>query len=67
MDEGNARRLLRQIDGQIFQPKDELYGTVEHVSWVPGENTVTMEGEFTPGQLEAVAWWMRNKAPGSAA
>lgn len=30
-------------------------------TWGPGES-VTLDGHFTADQLEAIAWWMRNKA-----
>lgn len=60
MDEAKARALLEGF----IQPDDILS------SWVEGRHaynmangTVEISGQFTPDELEALAWWMRHKIP----
>ena len=47
-DENNVGRILR--------------GTTDYLRWMPGDETVEIDGHFTADQLEAVAWWMRKYA-----
>lgn len=32
-----------------------------YLSWEKGDEEATLDGRFTVEQLEAIAWWMRNK------
>jgi hypothetical protein len=34
---------------------------LEYLHWNQGDNTATLDGEFTADQLEAIAIWMREK------
>lgn len=57
MDEARAREIL----GWIIRPDNSLYAT-SWISWTQGkEPWGVFTGSFTPDQLEAIAWWMRNK------
>lgn len=31
-----------------------------YIDWRPGNSAITLEGDFTADQLEAIAGWMRN-------
>jgi hypothetical protein len=48
-----ARRLLGESGG--------LYNCGVYLSWNPGDEGATLDGEFDADDLEAIAWWMRNK------
>lgn len=61
MDEQRAREIL----GTTIRENDTLRGIEDFVSWHIAGSTVTLDGEFTPDELEAIAWWMRNKSPKS--
>jgi len=64
MTEQRAREVLRLH----VQHNDSLLGDVEFVDWPAyGDDPehARLDGEFTAEQLEAIAWWMRNKAPSS--
>jgi hypothetical protein len=38
----------------------QSYG--EFMWWVPDEKTVNLDGHFSLEELEAIAWWIRNKS-----
>lgn len=63
MTEARAREIL---GSSIFvtHTRGELLANGGWLSWSPlyAEKTATMNGEFTADELEAIAWWMRNKA-----
>ncbi len=61
MDEKKARAILK---GHI-NPDDSLgmgghLGYIEWVSDIP--DTITLDGEYSIEELEAILWWMKNKA-----
>jgi hypothetical protein len=56
-------KLAREILGETVRPDDRLLGFENYAHWHPGDAVATLDGEFTADELEAVAWWMRNKAP----
>jgi len=61
MDEKKAREIL----GDAIQ-NDGTLGTLagEYLDWPSargGKETAVLDGEFTPEQLEAICWWIRNK------
>lgn len=74
MNEQQARKILRKsiaieadhctpTNGLIYYPDRKVDG---YMSWFPGlehndNEKITLDGEYTPIQLEAIAWWMRNK------
>ncbi len=60
MDEKRARELLG-----IFVERDGgLWSLGRYLAW-PGaggdKKYATLDAEFTADELEAIAWWMRNK------
>jgi hypothetical protein len=58
MDETQARRIL---SGAV-QPAGNLYRPGEYLCWPTYEiDRVMLEGHFAADELEAIAWWMRNK------
>jgi hypothetical protein len=58
MTEQRARDLL----GECVRPDGRLLGGYDMVAWQHGESSATLDGQFTADELEAIAWWMRNKA-----
>lgn len=58
MTEQRAREILKVH----VQHDDSLEGDVEYVGWTPGDKEAVLDGRFTADYLEAIAWWMRNKA-----
>lgn len=59
MTESRARELL---SGAVDKDGG-LYNLGWYLGWTPGESDATLDGQFTADDLEAVAWWMRNKGP----
>lgn len=58
MTEERAREIL----GNKINKDDRLYlceGVF--VSWFVGDLLAEVDGEYTADELEAIAWWMRNK------
>jgi hypothetical protein len=39
-------------------PKQTALG---YVAWSPGDEDITLDSQFTVEEVEAIAWWMRNK------
>lgn len=58
MNEYQARVIL----GEDITDTDELYNGGRYLSWSKGETTATLDDSFTADELEAIAWWMRNKS-----
>lgn len=57
MNEKKARELLPiNSDGSI----GPNYG--HYMAWDPGDKDITLDSHFTVEELEALAWWMRNKS-----
>ena len=56
MDEEKARKLL----GDSIK-EDGLYSLGWYLGWTHGDADATLDGSFTADDLEAIAWWMRNK------
>jgi hypothetical protein len=65
MDEARAREIL----GSTIELDDSLMDNdgIGYVAWPLYENCqmkkteACLDGDFTADQLEAIAWWMRNK------
>ena len=55
MNEKRARELL----DNVIRPNGSLYGVGWYLSW-NGKDAL-LDGEFEVEDLEAIAWWMRNK------
>ena len=66
MEEHEARKVLEPWIGV-----DDSINTLDlerncdfYAWWVPTSISITLDGYFTAEQLEAIAWWMRNKKIG---
>ena len=60
MIEMNEREAKRILTGAIL--KDEgLYCLGWYLDWEPKQAFATLNGKFAAEDLEAIAWWMRNK------
>lgn len=63
MYEGLARKIL----GSAIAEDNGLNSLGWYLAWGPtwgprwGRLSATLDGEFTADELEAIAWWMRNK------
>lgn len=59
MDESKARKVL----GTAVLNDNRLISLGHYIYWNPERNadTVTLDSEFTMDEIEAIAWWMRNK------
>ena len=61
MDEQRVRELIKP---NVIQDDNSLYDIGWYISWLndtSNDDTVTLDGGFTADELEAIAWWMRNK------
>jgi len=56
MTEEIVRKLLPINEDNSIGPS---YG--HYMRWSLGDETVTLDSDFTVEELEAIAWWMRNK------
>ena len=59
MDEEKAREILKNC----VRPNNELFNCVDFIkwpSWPGGKNVVTLDSQYSPEQLEAIVWWMKN-------
>lgn len=45
-----------------IQEDGGLYCLGEYLAWSPGDETATLDGQFTAERLEAIAAWMRAHA-----
>jgi hypothetical protein len=57
MDESRAREILGFKDGQEFSWGD-IHDYVRPNNY---DDIVCIDGDFNADELEAIAWWMRNK------
>ena len=60
MDEKRARKIL----GIFVEPNGGLWNLGQYLSWPPAggdKRYAVLDAQFTADELEAIAWWMRNK------
>lgn len=59
MNEEQARAIL----GSMVMPDNSLYDLSKYLCFPShdGDKTAHLDGYFTADELEAIAWWMRNK------
>ena len=57
MSEERAREVL----SDFIQPDGTLYHGGQYLAWSPAEPNATLDAQFTADELEAIAWWMKNK------
>ncbi len=55
MDEATAEELLPINNDNSIGPN---YG--HYMCWKPGDDTITLDSEFTLDELEAIVWWWKN-------
>lgn len=59
MNEEKAREIL----GEAIQPDGSLGSCGwEYIDWKPGQNGIILDGGFGLETLEAIVWWMQNRA-----
>lgn len=56
MNEEKAREILKDV----ITDNNCLAGTYAYSDWC-GNDNITLDGTFTLDELEAMAWWVRNK------
>jgi hypothetical protein len=73
MNEMNEQRAQAILASAVHADSDELSGHIAggFLSWTPGRTEATLiggegGGGFGADELEAIAWWMRNKKKGGA-
>ena len=54
-----------QIIKDSLQPDGGLYWLAGYVSWNVGDRRVTLDGDFTPDELSAIADYMESKPKGN--
>lgn len=58
------QQTARSILGDWVQEDESLksgWWFFRTLLWRPETNVILLDDLFTPDQLEAIAWWMRNK------
>ena len=59
--------MVRKIlPADVFQASGALYDLSWYLEWPSAVNdtkTAILDGPFGADELEAIAWWMRNKTP----
>jgi hypothetical protein len=64
MNEPEAIKILELNVGsrdKLFKEDGCLFSLGWYLSWDIGDDKATLDGEFSADELEAIAWWMRNK------
>jgi len=62
MDEEKARETLCGDGDNIIQDNGGLHSLGWYLNWEAGDSEACLDGQFTADELEAIAWWMRNKS-----
>ena len=60
MDEKKARKIL----GKWVQPDETLFCLGQYLAWPSAgddKEEICLDANFSAEDLEAIAWWMRNK------
>ena len=57
VDEKKAREIL---EGYLTKD-DNLYYIYNYINWRSGASDIVLDGSFNANELEAMAWWIRNK------
>ena len=64
MDDSKARELLSYAIDDLDPRENKLYCCGAYLCWPAAGSDykeVELDGNFTADDLEALAWWMRNK------
>lgn len=59
MNETRATEILSERNA--LSDSSGLYNLGWYLSWTAGDADATLDGTFDADELEAIAWWMRNK------
>lgn len=59
MNEEQATKILKDEVEDVNN--NNLYSLGWYLSWYVGDEEATLDGDFTADELEAIAWWMKNK------
>lgn len=59
MTEEKVRTILKPT---VFSKDGGLHDLGWYLRWYKGDGEATLDGPFTADELEAIAWWMRNRA-----
>ncbi len=59
MDEERVKKILKP---EVLSNDGGLYSLGWYLAWSPNDTEVTLDGPFTADELEAIAWWMKNKS-----
>lgn len=57
MDEKQVKAIL----GDVITDDGGLYSLGWYLQWGVGEDSAVLDGQFDLEELEAIAWWMKNK------
>ena len=57
MNEESARTIL----GDMIQEDNSLFCLGHYISWTVGDSEVVLDSSFSLEDVEAIAWWIRNK------
>ena len=70
MTEAQARAILwaaiapdESLGGVAHSAPSDVRGPRGYLEWQVGDDMVTIDTALTADELEAIAWWMRNKKP----
>ena len=55
-----TEEIAREILGGAIRDDDSL-NSIRFLQWQAGWDAATLDDSFTADELEAIAWWMRNK------
>jgi hypothetical protein len=58
MNEAKARKVL----GDTITEENEMKDMNMYTDWSPDGKLIQLDGQYEVDELEAMAWWMRNKA-----
>jgi len=58
MDEKQATDIL---GNDVITDDGGLYSLGWYLAWAPNDDKATLDGCFNADELEAIAWWMKNK------
>ena len=62
MNEERAREILCPTEEIDWLGEGGVKFTFcDWATWCHGDDTVMLDGRFNADELEAIAWWMRNK------
>jgi len=56
----NEHKARVNLEGMIMSDNALSLNWARYVYW-PGNDTIRIEGTFTTDELEAIAWWVKNK------